>query len=194
MKKLILLIILFFSPLVHAFSQQDLVTLLQKPQNVQGKFSQQRYLKALTKPMTTSGQFVLLANKGLLWQLEKPFANQLRVRQDGIMQWNGSLWQGNNQFGQASQIQLFLDLLAGNVNGLAEQFELQLSGTQKQWQLTLQPNTLLMKQIFNQITIKGDELVREIELDEKQGDRTLILFSELRTNSPLSDFAKESLH
>ena len=84
MRKALLLVLLLLSPLTFAFSEGELITLLQTPKNVQGDFTQQRFLKSLTKPITTQGKFTLLAQKGLLWQMEKPFANQLRVKKDGI--------------------------------------------------------------------------------------------------------------
>lgn len=52
--------------------------------------------------------------------MQKPFETTLRVRADGIMQWNGSAWTNPNQgkVGQSQQIKLFLDLLGGNTQGL----------------------------------------------------------------------------
>ncbi len=195
MKKVLLVsLLMLFSGLSSAFSQQDLIALLQKSQNIQGGFTQQRFLKSLSKPIVSRGKFVLLANKGLLWQMQQPFAVDLRVKKDGIMQWNGSQWVANNKLGQSEQINLFLGLLSGDISTLSAQFDLQLSGSPQQWRLTLTPSSLLMKQIFNHIIIKGDGLVREIELDEKQGDRTLILFSQVQTNQPLSAFAQSALH
>ncbi len=195
MKKVLLVsLLMLFSGLSSAFSQQDLIALLQKSQNIQGGFTQQRFLKSLSKPIVSRGKFVLLANKGLLWQMQQPFAVDLRVKKDGIMQWNGSQWVANNKLGQSEQINLFLGLLSGDISALSAQFDLQLSGSPQQWRLTLTPSSLLMKQIFNHIIIKGDGLVREIELDEKQGDRTLILFSQVQTNQPLSAFAQSALH
>ncbi|TCT16598.1 outer membrane lipoprotein carrier protein LolA [Bibersteinia trehalosi] len=194
MKKLIFLLIFsLFSPLVVAFSQQDLVLQLQKPSNLQGQFSQQRFLNGLTKPMTTQGDFVLLKNQGLLWQMKKPFENQLRVKADGISQWNGSEWVSSQQLGQSEQIKLFLGLLSGDVAALSSQFDLQLNGTEKAWQLSLVPNSLLMKQIFDNIEIRGDLVVKSIEIREKQGDRTLIRFEQIQQDQPLSAFAQSAL-
>ena len=109
MKKVLLVsLLMLFSGLSSAFSQQDLIALLQKSQNIQGGFTQQRFLKSLSKPIVSRGKFVLLANKGLLWQMQQPFAVDLRVKKDGIMQWNGSQWVANNKLGQSEQINLFL--------------------------------------------------------------------------------------
>ena len=196
MKKLFLtLLMLFAAPALWAFSLTELAQTLQKPANVQGAFTQQRYLKSLSKPMTTQGKFVLIPKKGLLWQMEKPFATTLRVRADGIMQWTGSAWANPNasKLGQNRQIQLFLDLLGGNTQGLEKQFDLALSGTEQQWTLQLTPKTAITRQIFTRIGISGDTVVRKIQLDEKQGDRTVMQFEQIQTGKPLGEFAKSAL-
>ena len=176
-----------------AFSEADLVKQLQQPQSVQGNFIQHRYLKALNKPIEMQGQFALLAQKGLLWQLEKPFNNNLRVTPKGIQQWNGSQWVNSGNVGQNEQIGLFLGLLSGNIDGLKSQFDFALSGNANQWQLTLTPNSLLMQQIFTTIEISGDQSVKKLTLNEKQGDRTQIEFKQIQLNQPLSQFARSAL-
>ena len=196
MKKLFLtLLMLLAAPALWAFSLADLAQTLQKPANVQGAFTQQRYLKSLAKPMTTSGTFTLVPKKGLLWQMQKPFDTTLRVRADGIMQWTGSAWTNPNanKLGQNRQIQLFLDLLGGNTQGLEKQFDLSLSGTAQQWTLQLTPKTAITRQIFTRIDIIGDSVVRKIELNEKQGDRTVMQFSQIQMGKPLGEFAKSAL-
>ena len=195
-KYLIGMALILFSPFIQAFDTAELAQMLQQPQNVQGAFAQQRYLKSLNQPMNTGGRFVLLPKKGLLWQMQKPFDNRLRVRADGIMQWNGKSWVAANQSkmnGQSQQIRLFLDLLGGNTQGLEKQFDLQLSGSQQKWTLRLNPKTALMKQIFNHIEISGDNVVRRIELNEKQGDRTVMQFNQVQTGKELDAFAKQAL-
>ncbi|OOF36758.1 LolA family protein [Rodentibacter heidelbergensis] len=193
MKKMIFLFTLLMSTWAYGFSEQALISQLQRPQSVQGDFVQARHLKALNRPIMTEGKFTLVANKGLLWQMEKPFNTQLRVTEKGIMQWNGTQWVNNGKLGQAEQIQLFLGLLSGDVSGLKKQFKLTLTGSSQQWQVTLVPDSLLMKQIFNQIIIQGDEVVKMMTLDEAQGDKTDITFKNNQINSPLTDFARQAL-
>ena len=195
MKKTILsLTLLISAPALWAFSPAELAQTLQKPQNVQGNFVQQRQLKSLSKPMTTrAGLFV---GQGLLWKMQKPFETTLRVRSDGIMQWNGSQWVNPNASklnGQSRQIKLFLDLLRGNTQGLEKQFDLKLNGNEKKWTLTLTPKTAITRQIFNRIEINGDTLVRKIELDEKQGDKTIMQFNQIQTDKALDSFSRTAL-
>ena len=193
MKKILFLLFTLFSTQLFAFSQNELVTQLQQPQNVQGSFTQLRFLKSLTKPITTSGQFTLVKSKGLLWQMEKPFATTLKVTPTGIQQWNGSAWVGNQKFGQSDQIKLFLGLLSGDISALSAQFDTAVSGSKANWTLKLTPKTLIMQQIFTQIQLRGGDLVTEIELAETQGDRTQIQFSQLKTNQALTEFVQQAL-
>lgn len=176
-----------------AFSEAELVQILQRPQNVQGDFIQQRFLKSLTTPITTSGRFTLVKKSGLLWQMQKPFAVDLKVTPEGIGQWNGSNWISGQNFGQSEQIALFLGLLGGDISALSAQFDTVLSGSAEKWQLTLMPKTLIMKQIFQNIRLQGSVLVNEIELTETQGDRTRIRFEKLTTNQTLTPFARQAL-
>ena len=192
-KYLFALLLLFCSSAVVAFSQQELVNQLQKPNNLQGDFTQQRFLKSLNKPITVTGQFTLLNKQGLLWQIEKPFVNHLRVKKDGISQWNGNNWIRNDNMGQSQQIGLFLGLLSGDISALSAQFDLSLTGSAQNWQLTLIPSSILMKQIFTSIQIQGDDAVKSIELKETQGDRTFIQLERVKINQSLTDFAKAAL-
>ena len=52
MRILLAICLLWLSLLSWAFSENELITLLQTPQNVQGDFTQQRFLKSLTSSPT----------------------------------------------------------------------------------------------------------------------------------------------
>ena len=171
-----------------AFSTAELSAQLQKPQTVQGGFIQERYIKSLAKPMQTGGRFALKSGQGLLWHVQKPIDLRLRVRRDGIAQWDAAAkqWRKSSQSGQAAQVRLFMAVLGGDTAELQKQFTLETTGTPGQWRLVLTPKTPVMKQIFQNITIQGGEFVREVELKEKQGERTVMRFTNPQSGRPLS--------
>lgn len=179
----------------HAFDSRELTVQLQAPKTVQGRFTQQKYLLTLTKPVTTSGRFALRPGHGLFWHLQKPFELRLRVRRDGISRQDASgAWKSNgSQSTQAAQVKLFMAVLGGDTAELQRHFTLKLSGSAGNWQLLLLPKTVVMKQVFENITISGDKLVRRIELKEKQGDRTVMQFEQLQTDQALDAAAKQAL-
>lgn len=179
----------------HAFDSRELTVQLQAPKTVQGRFTQQKYLRTLDKPVTTSGRFALRPGHGLFWHLQKPFELRLRVRRDGISRQDASgAWKSNgSQSTQAAQVKLFMAVLGGDTAELQRHFTLKLSGSAGSWQLLLLPKTVVMKQVFENITISGDKLVRRIELKEKQGDRTVMQFEQLQTDQALDAAAKQAL-
>ena len=179
---------LLFTPLAHAFDLQQLSEQLAKPQVIHGDFIQEKHLRALPKPLTSTGTFVLAKDHGLLWQLKTPLQQDYRITAQGIAQRNGTQWQMlPGKSAGAEQNRLFLAVLQGDSSGLQRDFDLQLQGEPEHWTLTLTPRSLLLKQVFKQINIDGGQLVQRIELQETQGDSTLLKMQNSVSNLPLSD-------
>lgn len=180
-------------PSAHAFDLAQLSTQLSTPVAVQGPFIQEKHLRALPQPLTSQGHFVLSRELGLLWQLQTPLQQDYRIDANGIARRTAHGWQ--QQPGQgvaAQQSRLFLAVLSGDHSGLAENFQLSLTGTAQAWQLTLTPRSLLLQQIFRQINIAGGALVERIELQETQGDSTLLRMPHSQPEASLS--AEERLY
>ncbi len=180
----------------QAFSVQDLQKQLSAHQTVQGDVQQKRYLRSLEQPLLSQGRFVMAADKGLLWETHSPIASLIRITPKGMMHQDGAgRWQTLQQQGAGSQtqIRLFMDLLSGNTRSLSGQFAQSLQGDAQHWTLTLDPASAVLKQIFQRITIKGGRSIEQVTLAETQGDRTEILFSNLRINQPLTAAAQDAL-
>ena len=181
-------LLLGLSPLAHAFDLQQLSDQLARPQVIHGDFIQEKHLRALPKPLTSTGTFVLAKDHGLLWQLNTPLKQDYRITALGIARRNGSEWQMlPGKSAGAEQNRLFLAVLQGDSSGLARDFELRLQGEPTQWTLTLTPRSLLLKQVFTKINIDGGELVQRIELQETQGDSTVLKLQNSISHLPLSD-------
>ena len=177
-----------FSPLAHAFDLQQLSEQLARPQVIHGDFIQEKHLRALPKPLTSTGTFVLAKDHGLLWHLKTPLQQDYRITAQGIARRDGTRWQMlPGKSAGAEQNRLFLAVLQGDSSGLQRDFDLQLQGTPDHWTLTLTPRSLLLKQVFNQINIEGGELVQRIELQEAQGDSTLLKMQNSVSNQPLNE-------
>lgn len=167
---------LFCAGQVQAFDLDQLSAQLAKPVLVRGPFVQEKHLRALPQPLVSKGQFVLSGEFGLLWFLRSPLQQDYRIDATGIARRSPQGWQlqpGQDVAGQQSR--LFLAVLKGDHSGLARDFDLQLQGSSTAWQLQLLPRSLLLKQIFSAIQIHGGALVERIELQEVQGDHTVLL-------------------
>ncbi|UST85483.1 outer membrane lipoprotein carrier protein LolA [Pseudomonas siliginis] len=182
------LTLLAVSSWANAFDLQQLSEQLAKPDVIHGQFIQEKHLRALPQPLISKGSFVLAKNHGLLWLLKTPLQQDYRITADGIARRDTNGWQLlPNKSAGAEQNRLFLAVLQGDSSGLQRDFELALSGTAQQWQLTLTPRSMLLKQVFQQINIDGGALVQTIELLETQGDSTLLRMQDSTAEQPLSE-------
>lgn len=182
------LTLLAVSSWANAFELQQLSEQLAKPDVIHGQFIQEKHLRALPQPLISKGSFVLAKNHGLLWLLKTPLQQDYRITANGIARRDTNGWQLlPNKSAGAEQNRLFLAVLQGDSSGLQRDFELALSGTAQQWQLTLTPRSVLLKQVFKQINIDGGALVQTIELLETQGDSTLLRMHDSTAEQPLSE-------
>ncbi|WP_256667154.1 outer membrane lipoprotein carrier protein LolA [Pseudomonas sp. 8O] len=171
-----------------AFDLDQLSAQLGEPEVVRGSFIQEKHLRALPQPLTSRGHFVLAKDHGLLWLLERPLQQDYRIDAQGIARRSDQGWQFvAQQSATAQQNRLFLAVLKGDSSGLRQDFELSLSGTAEAWQLDLTPRSVLLKQVFKAIVINGGELVQRIELQETQGDSTVLRLEDSQADQSLSD-------
>ncbi|MDX1722127.1 MAG: outer membrane lipoprotein carrier protein LolA [Pseudomonas sp.] len=194
LRAFVTLLLLTCPLLVQAFDLDQLGAQLAKPAVVRGPFIQEKHLRALPQPLTSRGQFVLSREHGLLWQLHSPLQQDYRIGDQGIARRTPQGWQ--QQPGQdiaAQQSRLFLAVLRGDHAGLADDFELQLSGDAEAWQLSLTPRSRLLQQIFSAIHIQGGALVERIELAETQGDSTLLRLPQSQVDDSLSEAERLAL-
>ena len=187
-KSLGALTLLAVSSWANAFDLQQLSEQLAQPDVIHGQFIQEKHLRALPQPLISKGSFVLAKNHGLLWLLKTPLQQDYRITAKGIARRDNNGWQLlPNKSAGAEQNRLVLAVLQGDSSGLQRDFELALSGTAQQWQLTLTPRSILLKQVFKQINIDGGALVQSIELLETQGDSTLLRMQDSTAEQPLSE-------
>lgn len=174
--------------LAMAFDLDQLSKQLGGPEVVRGHFIQEKHLRALPQPLTSRGTFVLAREHGLLWLLERPLQQDYRIDDQGIARRTEQGWQFvAQQSATAQQNRLFLAVLKGDSSGLRQDFELSLSGSAETWSLQLTPRSVLLKQVFNAIVISGGERVLRIELQETQGDSTVLRLENNRADQALSD-------
>ncbi|WP_085585382.1 MULTISPECIES: outer membrane lipoprotein carrier protein LolA [unclassified Pseudomonas] len=182
------LALLAVTTLANAFDLEQLRDQLAKPDVIHGRFIQEKHLRALPKPLISQGRFVLAKDHGLLWLLKTPLQQDYRITAQGIARRDAGGWQMlPDKSAGAEQNRLFLAVLQGDSSGLQRDFELALSGDAGQWKLTLTPRSVLLKQVFDRIDIGGGALVQTIELQETQGDSTVLRMQDSTAGQPLSD-------
>ena len=185
--------LLFAAPAL-AFDLAELSEQLSQPEVVRGHFVQEKNLRDLPLALTSQGQFVLAKAHGLLWYLQKPLQQDFRITANNISQRTENGWltlPGHSA--SAQQNRLFLAVLQGNSQALEHDFDLTLNGSADNWQLSLIPRGLLLKQVFSRIEISGGSLVERIELHEVQGDSTRITLHDNHSGQRLSEAEQHDL-
>lgn len=184
MRKLIALCALLCTLCAAAITPEDIATQLQNNPQIHGDFVQLRHLRGMSEPLTSSGTFAITAEQGLWWSPQEPIAALLKVSPRGVVQWQNGRWQDVPQQQGNAQIRLFLSLLAGDWAALQDSFALSADGDPNAWTLTLTPENATLKQVMQQIVVRGDKIIREIDISETQGDRSELRFENVERGLP----------
>lgn len=154
---------------------------------LRGAFEQKKTVKGFSRPLVSSGRFLLVRDQGILWDTEKPFAATLTVTPEVLTAAHGGgdagyRLEADKEPGVAIVNRLLLALVAGDLQALSSHFEVEgaLRG-KSAWTLTLTPSSAGLAKVFTSIRLEGAGEVREVELQEQNGDRSVIHFQELRT-------------
>ncbi len=147
---------------------------------VRGTFTQEKTIKGFQHPLRSSGRFVVAQGKGIVWQVQQPFASTLRVTPDSLqsLQADGQVdfqLQAQQEPALRAINSMLFAVMAADVTALAQHFVVQgsLQGSDA-WRLTLTPRDKMLGQWLSRIELQGDRFVREVRLLEAQGDASVI--------------------
>lgn len=195
-KSLIYSIAIFWLLLTNngwAISLQQLQQRFSQHSVTRANFSQDRYIQGINKPLHSTGQMIISKELGLWWQQQTPFIMTLKMNEQRMLQSISDQPPQIIKADEQPQLFQFNSLLAAIFNAdniiLEKNFQLNLTEHDQQWQLTLIPKQAPLNKIFNNITLIGDQYLLQIEINDKQNDKTLIMFSDHQT-LPLSSNEK----
>lgn len=148
---------------------------------VRGAFTQEKTIKGFQNPLRSSGRFVIAQGKGIVWQVQQPFASVLRVTPDTLqsVQADGQVdfqLQAQQEPALRAINSMLFAVMAADVAVLPQHFDIQGSLQGKEgWRLTLVPRDKMLAQWLVRIDLQGDRFVREVRLQEAQGDASVIV-------------------
>ena len=160
---------------------------------VRADFTQLRTIKGMAQSLKSGGALLIARDRGLWWHQDRPFPLTLVLEDQRMVQiMNGQPPQvvtadSNPQMFQFNH--LLRALFQADRQVLDQNFALAFTDRGNgQWQLILTPKTSPLDKLFNTITLKGGTFLDSIDLDDRQGDRTLITLSNQRlTPQTLTD-------
>lgn len=156
-----------------------------KPSILRGNFEQTKIMKGLDKNFISTGTFVFAGNKGLYWNMQKPFSSIIVFTKNGLMQIEDgkkNLLEADKKpvFGELANI--FQTIFVADTEKLKEYFDIFFVKNNQEWTLGLKPKDNIMKNVASKITITGKAYANKIVLEEQYGDSTIIKFKNISLN------------
>jgi hypothetical protein len=174
-------------PLLGAAPVADIQAILAKPKVLCGRFDQTKQLAGLKNPLRSSGRFCVVADKGVLWRSLQPFANTLRLTRDEIVQWHGERVTLRLNAQQEPTLRLINSILfavlAGDLGQLEKHFDVDGVLGDGVWSVKLKARDAGVAKVIAAIALDGGAYVKNIAIDEANGDRTRIVFSAIQTGA-----------
>ena len=174
MNKVIIIFFIFLSNLVLALDFKDLNI---KTDNISGEFREVMILNGFDEEIESFGEFKI-KNKELFWTIKKPLENSIKITEQGIFFLSNNKWE--KQKNSLMDRELFLAVMQLDFKRLQKDFEISLQGDKLNWQLNLRPKSKLLKEIFKNISIKGGQIVYDIEIINAQNDITKTWFKNVK--------------
>lgn len=181
--KFLPLLALLCCPFVSALTLDDLQQRFTEQPVVRAHFAQTRTIKDLPQPLRSQGKMLIARDQGLLWDQTSPFPMQLLLDDKRMVQViNGQPPQtitaeNNPQMFQFNH--LLRALFQADRKVLEENFRTTFADQgEGRWTLRLTPITTPLDKIFASIDLAGKTYLENIQLNDKQGDRTDIALSQ----------------
>jgi hypothetical protein len=159
--------------------------MLAKPSVLCGRFDQTKTLAGMKKPLASHGRFCVVAGKGVMWRMLKPFPSTLRLTRDEIVQFQGDRVAMRLDAKQEPTVRtinsVLFSLLSGDLGQLDKLFEVDGSADANGWKVSLKAREAALAKAIGVISLDGAAYVKNIQISEASGDRTQIAFSEIAT-------------
>jgi len=172
-----------------ARAADDLAVVKQRVAQVEvlrGLFEQEKRITGFKNPLRSQGRFVVSRQQGVIWTTDKPFPSEVVITRDRILsrQRDGSQRvevDGREQPALRSVNAMMFALVSGDVGALSTRFDTQVQALPDNgWRLSLKPRSAALAKAFARIVLSGDRYVREVRIEEANGDSTHLRFSDLK--------------
>jgi hypothetical protein len=156
---------------------------LQRAEGLSGTFVQKKQLAGIARPLTSGGRFLFARGRGILWHTRTPFDSEfvLTAAKMEVTEGGGVAMslQTSGQPGLKLVSDIFLAMFTLDFDALGRHFDLHAAGG-KPWHIGLAPRDAAMKAVATRIVLAGSKVVDQVVLEDAHGDRTEIVFSDVR--------------
>lgn len=200
MKKGLFILYLLFTAHLTLMAQQSETQIRQKicqiassMKTMQCDFIQTKHLKMLNDDMVSKGRMYYQQSNRLRWEYTTPYTYTFIINNDKVLLKNSQ----RNDVIDVNKNKLFKEIarimmnsVVGNCLNDEKSFKSSISVSGGEWVATLLPQRKDMKQMFQKIVLHFSQkqaMVTQVELIEKNGDKTIIDLKNIRTNEAISN-------
>jgi outer membrane lipoprotein carrier protein len=159
---------------------------------MQCDFIQTKHLKMLNDDMVSKGRMYYQQNNRLRWEYTSPYTYTFIINHDKVILKNNQ----RNDVIDVNKNKLFKEIARIMMNSVVgyclddeKSFKSSISVSGGEWVATLLPQRRDLKQMFQKIILHFSQkqaMVTQVELIEKNGDKTVIDLKNVRTNETIS--------
>ena len=166
--------------------------LLQVPL-LRASFVQEKHVAGFIHPLVSQGDFTLVRDKGIIWQVNKPFPSEMVLTRNRVMSRrnDGSMYveaDGREQPGVRAVNTMMVALMAGDMDVVSKHFHVEAKVLpHDKWELVLTPRSTMLAKAIVSVKLGGDRYVQDVAIEEANHDRSEITFSGFSEIPALSD-------
>ena len=199
MKRLLILLFVFVSVHLSLTAQQSEAQIRQAitqaasaMKTMQCDFTQTKHLKMLNDKMTSKGRMYYQQTNRLRWEYTSPYSYTFILNDDKVLLKNAQ----RNDVIDVNKNKLFREIARIMMNSVVgtsltddKSFKSTIATNGSEWTASLLPQRKDLKQLFQKIILhfnRTNAMVKQVELIERNGDKTVIELNNIRTNEKIS--------
>jgi hypothetical protein len=157
---------------------------------VSSEFVQTRTLAALTRPVRSGGRLVYARDRGVIWQIEKPYRATYVLEDARIVEIDANGVRRERSAKEAPAVaevgRVFRSIVSGDRKTLVEYFRVAALGDPSKWELRLSPREKVAP-FLKSVVVRGGVFIDYILLVEPSGDATELGFERQRGDAVLAE-------
>ena len=199
MKRLLILLFVFVSVHLSLMAQQSEAQIRQAitqaasgMKTMQCDFTQTKHLRMLNDKMTSKGRMYYQQTNRLRWEYTSPYSYTFILNDDKVLLKNAQ----RNDVIDVNKNKLFREIARIMMNSVVgasltddKSFKSTIATNGSEWTATLLPQRKDLRQLFQKIILhfnRTNAMVKQVELIEKNGDKTVIELNNIKTNEKIS--------
>lgn len=172
---------------------EQVLSSMRKTPVVRGAFKQVKTVKKINREFVSTGRFTIAGSDGIIWSMEKPFANQTAITKKKMVQRSasGSVSEMNvaenavfNKISQTIQ-----GIFSGDFQLIQSQFQVYyepVKGDKSRWVVGLVPKEATIKKQIASVELQGGAWLQNVKIVDGDGNPVTYEFSKVEGGDSLT--------